>query len=570
MITHENALAIGTRLDEYKIKRILGAGGFGITYLAYDVNLLMDVVIKEYLPNYLAVRKDRTTIVPISKSDKEEYEWGMKRFLEEAQTLASFKPRHENIVKIIRFFKKNNTAYFVMEHEEGEDLSSFLGKKDEKLSEDEVKNIILPILDGLKATHDNGILHRDIKPSNIFIRKNGTPLLIDFGSARNAVGEKSKSLSVVVTPGYAPVEQYTTSTKQGSYTDIYSIGAVMYKLVTGQTPIESNDRSMNVYTNEEEDPLVLASIKAKGEYSKSFLEAIDLALKIRPQERPQSVDEFKNLILHGLKPISNDMENTVRIKPAKSKKTSIKKGKNRAIYGIIALGLFLAIFIFSSLSNKSVQTPKQNIEIKKEQISKIEKTEPIKVDENSSKKIEQSEKNETKLTKEELREKILSTEKPSSHKENRKRSIHEENYRLCAKYNTKAKSFIYCQKACKGNNALSCTNLGYLYHNGIGIKKDYKKAREYHLKSCKLKSGLGCSNLGFLYNRGYGVKKSYKEAAKYYKKACNLKSGLGCENLGNLYRYGLGVGKSIRSAKKLYKKGCSFGRKRACSKYKEI
>lgn len=573
MKNNQNALPIGTRLDEYEIKKILGAGGFGVTYLAYDVNLLIDVVIKEYLPNYLAVRKERDTIVPISNDDKDEYEWGMKRFLEEAQTLASFKPRHENIVKIIRFFKKNNTAYFVMEHEDGEDLSVFLSKRQEKLSEKEVKDIILPILDGLKATHDNGILHRDIKPSNIFIRKDSTPILIDFGSARNTVGEKSKSLSVVVTPGYAPIEQYTSTIEQGIYTDIYSIGAVMYKLVTGHTPIESNDRSMSVYTNGEADVLELASERVKGEYSKSLLNAIDKAMSIRPKDRPQSIDELKSLIHEEEQ---EESEVTVRMKPIELENEDIfkeKKSKKRYLIPLaIVVFLLMMVFLFlfqSTVPQDVVQEVKADTKQEAKQDAKGDVKKGAKqthIDE--SEKVIYKDINGTEkyheLSKEQIRAKILETENLPKNKVVQSEKELKENVRLCLKYYEKAKSLLYCQKGCDGGNALSCVNLGFLYNNGVGLEKDYQKAYEYYKMGCDMKSGIGCSDVGYLYQNGYGVKKDYSKASKYYKIGCDMKSGLGCLNLGFLHAKGKGVKKSRKLALKYYSLACKLDEDQGC------
>ena len=202
MTDYLHALPPGYRIEEYELVRVLGSGGFGITYLGYDHHLDKAVAIKEYLPNDLAVRTDNNSVLPKSTQDKADYEWGLARFLNEAQTLARFDHRH--IIKIHRFFRVHGTGYSVMEYAEGETLSEMLQRKG-TLTEVELKRILFLILDGLEAVHDADFLHRDIKPGNIIIRDDGSPVLIDFGSARQAVAGKSRSVTAIVTPGYAPI-----------------------------------------------------------------------------------------------------------------------------------------------------------------------------------------------------------------------------------------------------------------------------------------------------------------------------------------------------------------------------
>jgi serine/threonine protein kinase len=291
--SNEIALTIGSELQEYRIEGVLGVGGFGITYLAIDKHLDKKVVIKEFLPNDIAVRQNSDTVVAKSHSDKDNFEWGMSRFLQEAKTLAKF--NHPNIVKINRFFQANNTAYFVMDYEEGKDLQEYIGNNNKIFSEEEIYNIIMPILDGLREVHSHDFLHRDIKPGNIFIRKNGSPMLIDFGASRFAMGAKSKSLSVVLTEGYAPKEQYSSTSKQGPYTDIYAIGAVMYKMATGKTPVEASAR-VDATSDDEPDPY----IKLQDQnipYSDNFKKAVDSALELSAKNRPQSVRELQDILM---------------------------------------------------------------------------------------------------------------------------------------------------------------------------------------------------------------------------------------------------------------------------------
>jgi len=203
--------------------------------------------------------------------------------MKEAQTLARF--RHPNIVRVLRFFEANGTGYTVMVYERGQSLAEYLRAQRAPLREDELLDLILPLLDGLKRVHEAGFLHRDIKPANIYLREDRTPVLIDFGSARQAMGSQTRSLTSVFTPGYAPFEQYFSDGNQGPWTDIYALGGVLYRLVTGKSPPDAAKRI-------KEDTLAPASIVCKGRYSAGFLYAIDQALIMDEQARPRSIDAW--------------------------------------------------------------------------------------------------------------------------------------------------------------------------------------------------------------------------------------------------------------------------------------
>ena len=290
MTTHRNSLKPDYKLHWYLIKKILGQGGFGITYLAEDLNLNQLVAIKEFLPVELAMREGDASIQPVSVEHGEQYSWGLERFMSEAQTLAKFK--HPNIVRVLAVFPENNTAYMVMEFEHGRGLHELL--KDKKtLDEQTLNEILSPIMDGLAAVHAAGFIHRDIKPPNIYIRENGSPVLLDFGSARQSLSEHTKTLTTMVSPGYAPFEQYVgRSDKQGPWTDIYGIGATMYRAVTGIAPAGSMDRSEAIL-HTEKDIYVSAMEISKGKYSDQFLQAIDHALAFKPEDRPQTIADWR-------------------------------------------------------------------------------------------------------------------------------------------------------------------------------------------------------------------------------------------------------------------------------------
>jgi serine/threonine protein kinase len=348
----ENSLPVGTKLDNrYVVESILGEGGFGITYKAHDEKLACDVAIKEYLPTECAARTSDSVSVQPRTNRGDDYQYGLDRFLEEARTLAKF--QHSNIVRVSNFIEENGTAYLVMEFAEGVPLDEWLKKKSDSVDEKTILQIITPLLKGLAEVHKAGLMHRDIKPGNIFLRKKGGPLLIDFGAARQALGEHSKSISAIISMGYAPPEQYTTRGKQGPYTDLYAVGAVIYKLITGGTPVESPDRSHDIHEGEP-DPLVPAISVGKGKIDDWLLEITDQLLNISPKQRPQSAEAVieaiqnkTNINLGAASAVQTPTEKNepkTRVvksserfsKPAKNKAPATSKQNNKSNTGIIA------------------------------------------------------------------------------------------------------------------------------------------------------------------------------------------------------------------------------------------
>ena len=281
---HRQALPEGTRLQEFELHRFLGAGGFGIAYLGRNTELDIPVAIKEYLPSDCALRERSLSVAPRSADDVEVYEWGLERFLEEARVLARF--RHRNIVQIYQFFRAHGTGYIAMEYVEGQTLSDWLAGRD-PLSEAELREILLPLLDGLEEVHRSGVMHRDIKPGNIIMRaEDDSPVLLDFGAARQTMMAKSRSVTAILTPGYAPVEQYSEKGRQGPWTDIYALGALCYRALTGKVPEESSNRIL-------EDSLEPLEEICRGQGSPEFLRAMDWALRVRQEDRPQDLEEWR-------------------------------------------------------------------------------------------------------------------------------------------------------------------------------------------------------------------------------------------------------------------------------------
>jgi len=281
------SLPAGYRINEYSFERPLGDGGFGITYLARDSNLQLPVAIKEYFPRDLVTRgpNQQVQVRDANPEHQEQYDWGLERFLDEARALATF--RHPNIVRVLRYFRENGTAYIVMEYESGLSLKRWV-PQNAPLSQRALLSIVYPVLDGLEAVHKTGFLHRDIKPDNIYVRADGTPVLLDFGAARRVTVDQD--MTNIVSPGFAPFEQYHSQGNQGPWTDIYSLGAVMYWMTTGKKPLESAARVKH------DIMLPASSLAEVNVYGATLLDAIEWAMHPDESRRPQTVALFRAAI----------------------------------------------------------------------------------------------------------------------------------------------------------------------------------------------------------------------------------------------------------------------------------
>jgi serine/threonine protein kinase/Tol biopolymer transport system component len=289
---YRNALPIDYRLHYYHIQAILGKSRFGITYLALDTKLNSTVVIKEYFPNQLVIRKDDQRVQPQSDLDKENFRFGLEQFLKESRVLAQLK--HPNIVPILHLFQSHSTAYRVMPYEPGQNLAEAL-KSGGTATQAEIMAILPPLLSALKAIHQARFLHLNIKPNNIYLRaKDNVPILLDFGAARHALGSYNNNLSMMGTPGYAPLEQYQSKNTQGAWTDIYALGAVLYYAISGNTPLEAPKRVQTIKLKNQPDPLPPATQIGHERYSKRLLQAIDWALEVGKNDRPQTVVQWES------------------------------------------------------------------------------------------------------------------------------------------------------------------------------------------------------------------------------------------------------------------------------------
>jgi serine/threonine protein kinase len=282
-----------TLKEHYIVGRVLGHGGFGIAYIAWDSNLQMKIAVKEFFPGDFATRgADRSTVAPYSGDARDNFEYGLTKFLEEGRAVARFND-HPGIVPVLNFFRDNGTGYLVMQYVPGMSLKEYLALKDGRIPYDEAIAIAMPVMDTLRAVHDVGLLHRDISPDNIYISTSKRVKLLDFGAARLAMGDRSKSLSVILKAGYAPFEQYQTKGKQGPWTDVYALAATIYRAITGVIPPEAPSRiagTEELQSPRDFDPSVPPAAEA----------VLLAALAIDPQQRYQTVNDFQQALLDAM------------------------------------------------------------------------------------------------------------------------------------------------------------------------------------------------------------------------------------------------------------------------------
>jgi len=251
----------GYQLQNYRISGVLSCGGFSIVYLAYDENDL-PVAIKEYLPSQLALRKDGDALPSIAEDNIQTFRYGMRCFFEEGRSLARLS--HVNVVRVLNFFRANETVYLVMRYERGRTLQEHIHARRGVIRENFIRHVFTLLLNGLREVHAHKLLHLDIKPANIYIRNDGTPVLIDFGAARQTLTEGAFKLSPMHTPGFAPPEQYRERELLGPWSDVYSIGASIFACLAGAAPQAADQRV-------EKDRYVSATRLWQGKYSRQLL-----------------------------------------------------------------------------------------------------------------------------------------------------------------------------------------------------------------------------------------------------------------------------------------------------------
>ena len=287
-----HALPPGYQLDEYRIEHQLSLGGFSIVYLACDASKRF-VAIKEYLPNSLALRGEGEVKPVISDEHMPAFRYGMKCFFEEGRALA--KLSHPNVIRVLNFFRSNDTVYMVMEYEQGRTLQEFIQKNRAVVTENFLRNVFTKLLNGLREVHSHKLLHLDLKPSNIYMRNDYTPVLIDFGAARQTLASDTPMLKPMYTPGFASPEHYHQRELLGPWSDIYSVGASMYACLSAAAPQAADSR-------QEKDRLVPAMVRWESQYSDRLLEIIDWCMSLNHLYRPQSVFSLQKALVAEVHP----------------------------------------------------------------------------------------------------------------------------------------------------------------------------------------------------------------------------------------------------------------------------
>lgn len=284
-----NRLPIGTRFGEYEIVDVVGEGGFGIVYLAYDHALEYRMAIKEYMPSSLAYRASDQRVFVKSEQMRAAFEAGLRSFVTEAKLLAHF--NHASLLKAFRLWEAHGTAYMAMRFYAGITLKEALARLGGPPTQAWLESLLAPLLDAVETMHAENVYHRDIAPDNILIEPDGRPVLLDFGAARRVIGDLSPAVTVIYKPGFAPLEQSAPSAvlPQGPWTDVYAFSAVVHYALCGRTPPPSASRGHG-------DTLVPASTLGDGRYSARFLAAIDAGLAVLPKDRPQSIAAFREAL----------------------------------------------------------------------------------------------------------------------------------------------------------------------------------------------------------------------------------------------------------------------------------
>ena len=297
--TGSQALPIGYRFNEYEIQQVIGEGGFGIVYRACDSELDRTVAIKEFMPASIALRDEDHHLLLRSERFMRLYQAGLHSFVQEAKTLGRF--NHPHLLHVLRFWQANDTAYMVTQFYQGETLKIRYLREFSPCSEADIRAMLPPLLSALKTLHDHDYLHRDIAPDNILLQQDGSPVLLDFGSACKTIGHLTDKTEIMLKPGYAPIEQYSEGRDgdQGPWTDIYALGAVLHALICGEAPPVSVVRSLS------DSYLPLAERELSG-YSRGLLRTIDLMLVCEPDQRPQSIVALRDLLVENDREVQCD------------------------------------------------------------------------------------------------------------------------------------------------------------------------------------------------------------------------------------------------------------------------
>ena len=535
---HLNALKTGQKLHWYEIKDILGQGGFGITYLAQDFNLGHEVAIKEYLPVDLSIRTKSGTVSPVSEEHHERYYWGLGRFLDEARTLGQFK--HPNIVQVRNVFEANNTAYMVMEYELGETFQDILDRR-KTINESDLKTIIFPIVDGMKIVHAAGFIHRDIKPANIFLRVDGDPVLLDFGSARTALEQGNQSLTSIFSRGYAPIEQYNTSDEsQGAWTDIYALGATMYRAISGIAPTDAIDRSAAI-AQIDSDTYVSISEIAGEDYSEDFLKAIDYALQFRQQDRPQSMSEWIATF--------DRRSNPNRERVSKESPSMLEKQISEAKTGNPVAQSKLAFMYAKGIHTEKDEALAVNWYLEAAENNHVNAQYNLALMYAKGRGVDQN-------FGEAIRWYTLAATQGDIVSQYALGEMHlkgvgtDKNHTL---------AFNWFRKAAEQDYTNAEYKIAELLQKGKGVDQDFEAAYKWFKKAAEKGHALAQLKLAYMYGKGQGIDRDDIESYHWFRKAAEKGHPKAQYNLGVIYAKGRGIEKNTEEAKRWYELAAEQG-----------
>ena len=373
--TEAEPLRPGTRLDEFEIIRVLGAGGFGIVYLALDQVLLRYVAIKEFMPAALATRTRAGSVAVRSAAAGETFAVGLESFFNEGRLLARFD--HPSLVKVFRFWKANGTAYMAMQYYPGQTLKEARRAMPEAPDEAWLRSFMVSLLGALEVLHGEGVFHRDIAPDNILLLPDGQPVILDFGSARRVIGDRTQSLTAILKPNYSPVEQYADDDgmRQGPYTDLYALGGTVYFMLSGRDPTPAVMRAVR-----DSFPLLANAYGTEGApVSAAFLRAIDWTLAVSPDDRPQTAESLRSALRGECEPPTPSQRHSVLIADGARKyddtvanaKTEIAQprapvsehgriapSRRRAFFTTVIIGVAIAVGILVLGTGDATRSPR--------------------------------------------------------------------------------------------------------------------------------------------------------------------------------------------------------------------
>lgn len=560
-------------LGRYRIEDVLGQGGFGITYKVWDQEKNQAAVIKEYYPASLSSRrKDSTEVVPFTKNSAQYYEYGKKQFLEEAERLHRFR-REPGIVSVRQFFTSNNTAYFVMEFVEGKDLKQYLQERGGRVGWRRACDILLPVMRTLEQVHRENIIHRDIAPDNIFIDKYGNAKLLDFGAARNNLGNESGSVDAIVKHGFSPIEQYSRNSKsQGPYTDVYALAATFYYAITGTVPEDAMERL--AAAGKDKSGMLRSPRDLGADCPPTLEKALRKGLAVRSENRFQTMREFREAVEQAA-----GIRNSAGKGPTDVQKMSnLKTGKILLAAAAVAVVFFIGFRFIPGLisglhggsDSHEEQTDNPAQDEQSDDLAQDEQSKETTVDHSGESDTGQQKNNRDGDNT--AADNSLPSGQSSYETETLEDLFSKANhgdveaqYTLGEKYYEGTEIAQDYEEAMKwfmkaaGKNDLTALNwVGYMYYNGYGVAQDYNEALKWFTKAADQNSSYAQYYIGRIY-RSESFGQNYDEAIKWFRKAAEQGYAAALNELGGMYYYGEGTETDYKKAFSYYLQSAEQG-----------